>query len=250
MQQSKQNQRRKNDRRDPTHIKPKFKEQRQQEVICNPLRALNQKQAEYIRLIETKPCIIATGFAGSSKSYIPTVMAADAYKLGTINKIIITRPAISTSKTVGFTSGDFSTKMRMWLGGVVPILKERLGPMLDIALEHEDISFIPLEVIKGMSINDAFIIVEEASDLTKEEVIKIVTRLGKNATLILAGDVRQSELKGESGLVWLVDFVKRHNMQDTFGFIDFNSTSDIVRSESVKQFIINLVRDEKKSSQS
>ena len=224
MQQSKQNQRRKGDRRDPTHIKPKFKEQRQQEVIYNPLRALNQKQAEYIRLIETKPCIIATGFAGSSKSYIPTVMAADAYKLGTINKIIITRPAISTSKTVGFTSGDFSTKMRMWLGGVVPILKERLGPMLDIALEHEDISFIPLEVIK------------------------IVTRLGKNATLILAGDVRQSELKGESGLVWLVDFVKRHNMQDTFGFIDFNSTSDIVRSESVKQFIINLVRDEKKSN--
>lgn len=246
MQQSKQSHRTRGQQRDPSKIKPKFKEQREEEVKLNPLRPLNQKQAQYIRFIETKPCIISTGFAGASKSYIPAVMAADAYKLGTINKIIITRPAISSSRSVGFTSGDFSMKMKMWLGGVVPIFKERLGPMFDIALEHEDIMFVPLEVIKGMSINNAFLIVEEASDLTKEEVIKIVTRLGKESTLVLSGDIRQSELRGDSGLVWLVDFVKRHKMQDTFGFVDFNDTSDIVRSDAVKNFIINLVRDEKK----
>ncbi len=248
VQQVKQHSRRKGDVRDPSHIKPKFKEQRQEEVKSNPLRPLNQKQAEYIRLLETKPIVVATGFPGSSKSYIPAVMAADAYKLGTINKIIITRPAISTSKTVGFTSGDFSTKMKMWLGGVIPVLKDRLGPMLDIAIEHEDITFIPLEVIKGMSINNAFVLVEESSDLTKEEVIKLVTRMGKDSTLVLAGDIRQSELRGESGLVWLVDFISRHKMQDMFGLVDFNDTSDIVRSEAVKKFIINLVRDEKKGN--
>lgn len=246
MQQSKQVQRNKGDRRDSTKVKPKFQEQREQQVRNNPLKALNQKQSTYIKLLEEKPVVVATGFAGTSKTYIPTVLAADLYKIGKINKIIITRPAISSSASVGFTTGDFKTKMSMWLGAVVPIFKERLGAMFDIALEKGDIEFVPLEVIKGMSINNAYMIVEEASDLTKEEIIKIVTRMGKDSVLVLAGDIRQSELRGDSGLVWLTNFIDRHNMHDTFGWIDFNSTDDIVRSDAVKRFIINLTRDEKK----
>ncbi len=246
MQQSKQNHRTRGQQRDPSKIKPKFKEQREEEIKLNPLRPLNQKQAQYIKLLQEKPVVVATGFAGTSKSYIPTVMAGDAYKLGTINRIIVTRPAVSSSKSVGFTSGDFSTKMTMWLGGVVPILKERLGPMFDIALEKGDIEFMPLEVVKSISVSNAFFLVEEASDLTKDEVIKLITRMGKDSTLVLAGDIRQAELKGESGLVWLANFIQRHDMNDVFGFIDFNETNDIVRSDAVRKFIVNLVRDEKK----
>lgn len=246
MQQSKQQYRKKGERRDSTKIKPKFQEQREAAVKHNPIKPLNQKQASYMKMIESKPVVIATGYAGTSKTFLPTSMAADLYKVGKINKIIITRPAISSSASVGFTTGDFKMKMQMWLGAVVPIFKERLGAMFDIALEKGDIEFVPLEVIKGMSVNNAFMLVEEASDLTKEEVIKIVTRLGKDSTLVLAGDVRQSELRGESGLVWLTNFINRHSMHDTFGWIDFDSTDDIVRSDAVKRFIINLVRDEKK----
>lgn len=246
MQQSKQVQRNKGDRRDSSKVKPKFQEQRNESVRANPLRPLNQRQATYIKLLEDKPVVVATGFAGTSKTYIPTAMAADLYKLGKINKIIITRPAVSTSASVGFTTGDFKMKMSMWLGAVVPIFKERLGAMFDIALEKGDIEFVPLEVIKGMSVNDAFMIVEEASDLTKDEIIKIITRMGKDSVLVLAGDIRQSELNSGSGLLWLTSFIERHNMEDTFGWIDFNSTDDIVRSDAVKRFIINLVRDEKR----
>ena len=92
----------------------------------------------------------------------------------------------------------------------------------------------------------SLIIVEEASDLTKEEVIKLVTRLGKNARMTFAGDLRQAELKGDSGLHWLVKFVERHNLSANFGFVDFNDVNDIVRSDAVKQFITCLLRDEKK----
>ena len=247
MQQSPQKQRMKGSKRDSTQIKPKFLEQREEQVKANPLKALNQKQATYIKYLEDRPVVVATGFAGTSKTYIPAVMAADAYKLGRINKIIVTRPAISSSKSVGYTSGDFTEKMSMWLGAVVPIFKERLGnAMYEIAIAQGDIEFVPLEVVKGMSINDAFMLCEESSDLTKDEVIKLITRMGRNSTLVLAGDVRQTELKGDSGLVWLTNFIERHNMQDTFGWIDFNSTDDIVRSDAVKRFIINLVRDEKR----
>ena len=245
MQQQNTRKRTKDTPRDSTKIKPKFQEQRQEEVKLNPLRPLNAKQKYYMELLETKSVVIATGLPGTSKSFLPTAMAADKFKVGEISKIMVTRPAISTSKSLGFFSGSVSEKLATWLMPVIQILKSRLGvAMYDIALARGDIEFVPLEVVKGLSINDAWLLCEESSDLTKEEVIKLITRMGKNSTLVLAGDVRQSELRGESGLSWLVDFVKRRNLSENFGFVDFNETGDIVRSDAVKQFIIALMKDE------
>ena len=251
MQQSPRSKRIKGEPRDPSRIKSKFLDQRNEQISANPLKPLNQKQAQYIKLLEEKPVVVATGFAGTSKTYIPTVMAADMFRQGKINKIIITRPAISNSKSVGYTTGDFTEKMSMWLGAVVPIFKERLGDAaFEIAIERGDIEFVPLEVVKGMSINNAFMMCEESSDLTKDEVVKLVTRMGKNSTLVLAGDIRQSELKGDSGLTWLTKFLDRHhNLQSSFGWIDFDDVNEIVRSDAVKQFIVALTRDERKGIQ-
>lgn len=246
MQQAPRKQRQKGEKRNPEHIKPKFMEQRKEQIIANPLKPLNQKQAQYIKLLEEKPIVVAAGYAGTSKTYIPTVMAADLFKLGKIKKIIITRPAISASKSVGFFTGSSTEKMSVWLMPVVSILRERLGAAYDIALADGDIEFAPLEVVKGYSVNDAWLICEESSDLTKDEVIKLITRMGKNSKLVLAGDIRQSELKHDSGLAWLTKFIPRHNLDELFGFIDFNSTDDIVRSDAVKRFLIALVRDERK----
>ena len=232
--------------RDGTKIKEKFLEQREEAVKAKALVPMNDRQREYIALLNDKPVVVATGFAGTSKTYIPTVMAADLYKLGKINKIIVTRPAISSSMSVGFTSGDFTTKMKSWLGAVLPIFKERLGlAMMDLAIANTDIEFIPLETVKGLSLNNTWLLVEESSDLTKEEVVKLVTRMGKNSKLVLSGDIRQSELRGDSGLVWLTNFLDRHDhLSRNFGYIDFNSTDDIVRSNAVRDFIIAMVKDE------
>lgn len=229
-------------------VKEKFLEQRQEAVKAKPLVPMNARQQQYIDLLNEKPIVVATGLAGTSKTYVATVMAADLYKLNKIQKIIITRPAISSSKSVGYTSGDFTQKMMMWLGSVIPILKERLGQAaLDLAISTQDIEFVPLETVKGLSLNNTWLLVEESSDLTKEEVIKLVTRMGKNSKLVLSGDIRQSELREESGLVWLTNFISRHpHLSKNFGHIDFDSTDDIVRSSAVKDFIICLMRDEKK----
>lgn len=227
-------------------VKEKFAEQRKERVQSKPIVPLNAKQRTYLDLLEDKSVIIATGYAGTSKTYLPTAKAADLYKLGEIHKIYITRPAISESKSVGYFKGSELEKMSVWLNSVIPVLKERLGSAeLEIALASKDIEFIPLEVLKGMSINDAWLLVEESSDLTKEEVIKLITRMGKNSKLVLSGDIRQSELNKGLGLAWVADFVKRHNLSN-FGFVDFDDVNDIVRSEAVKQFIVALVRDEKK----
>lgn len=231
-------------------VKDKFLDERKVKIQSKPLVPMNDRQREYIQLIEDKPVVIATGFAGTSKTYIPTVLAADLYKLNQIEKIYITRPAVSSSKSVGYNKGTFLEKLTPWLGGVIPIFQERLGkPEFEISLEAEDITFVPMETIKGMSINNAWLLVEEASDLTKDELIKIITRMGKNSKLIISGDVRQSELNSGSGMLWLIDFVKRHNLSKNYGFIDFNDVNDIVRSSAVKEFIVAMVRDEKKGMQ-
>lgn len=226
-------------------IKDKFVEQRKERVNAKPIVPLNAKQKLYMELLEDKTVIIATGYAGTSKTYLPTAKAADLYKLGQIQKIYITRPAVSGSKSVGYFKGTEIEKMSVWLNSVIPIFKERLGAAeFEIALASKDIEFVPLEVIKGMSINDAWVLVEESSDLTKEEVIKLVTRMGRNSKLVLSGDIRQSELNKGLGLAWVADFVKRHNLSN-FGFVDFNDVNDIVRSDAVRQFIVALVRDER-----
>lgn len=247
MQQHRKTRKEKAESGDRRVVKPKFMEQREEAVKAKPLVPMNKRQQEYIDLLKEKPVVIATGYAGTSKTYIPTVMAADLYKLNQIQKIIITRPAVSTSKSVGYFKGTAEEKLAVWLNSVIPIFKERLGAaMFTLALETQDIEFVPLEVIKGMSINNAWVLCEESSDLTKDEVIKLVTRMGKNSKLVLSGDIRQSELKGDSGLSWVSKFVQRHNLSSNFGFIDFNDVNDIVRSDSVKQFIVALVRDERK----
>lgn len=229
-------------------VKEKFLEERKQKIANKPLVPMNQRQKEYIQLLEDKPIVIATGYAGTSKTYIPTVMATDLFMTNQIEKIIITRPAVSTSKSVGFFKGTDIEKMSVWLQSVLPIFNERLGSAaLEIALASKDIEFIPLEVVKGMSINNAWVLVEEASDLTRDEVIKMVTRMGKNSKLVLAGDVRQAEIKEGSGLAWVTEFVQRHNLSKNFGFVSFDDVNDIVRSEAVKDFIVALVRDEREA---
>lgn len=248
MQEKKPTRRQKSDIGTRRVVKDKFMEQREDSVKSKPLIPMNERQKQYIAALNEKPIVVATGYAGTSKTYIPTVMAADLYKLNQISKIIVTRPAVSSSKSVGYTTGDFSQKMMMWLGSVIPILKERLGSaMLDLAISSQDIEFVALETVKGLSLNNTWLLVEESSDLTKEEVIKLITRMGKNSKLVLSGDIRQSELKEESGLVWLTNFISRHpHLNKNFGYIDFDSTDDIVRSSAVKDFIIALVRDEKR----
>jgi len=232
-------------------IQDKFLVEREVQVKSKALVPMNDRQREYIEELKEKQIVVATGLAGTSKSYIPAVMAADLYKLGKIKKIMLTRPAISNSQTLGFFKGSEAEKLGIWLGSVLPIFKERLGiGMFDIAVAKQDISFIPLEVVKGLSLDDTWFICEEASDLTKDEVIKLVTRLGKDSHLTLAGDIRQSELKHDSGLVWLSGFLKRNkNLDYNFGFVDFESTDHIVRSKTVKEFMISVLREESKTKQ-
>tara|TARA_R110000803_G_scaffold13482_9_gene37920 strand:- start:6021 stop:6773 length:753 start_codon:yes stop_codon:yes gene_type:complete len=204
------------------------------------IRPLNDKQTNYMYSINGNPLTIATGYAGTSKTYLPTAIACDMLKLKQIEKIILTRPNVSDSKSLGFFGGDLNEKMKNWLLPVLDVMVERLGAgMVDYCIAKGKIEFVPLEVIKGRSFNEAFIIADEAEDLTYAEVKKIITRLGQNSKMVLAGDITQKDLRCESGLSIALEMAK-NNPDLNCGWVDFDSPSDIVRSETVKKWILGF----------
>lgn len=223
--------------------KGKFLEER---INTTPLKPLNELQAEYIRLINTKKCVVATGLAGTSKTYIPTVMACDKIRTGEINKIYLTRPNISNSKSLGYFSGSVVDKMSFWLLPILSTMYDRLGKnVVDLMIKSGDIQFVPLETIKGMSFGKGtFILADEAEDLTVDEAKSILTRQG-GGTMVLAGDLEQSALKINSGLAMIKNMVEKHPELAAYtGFVDFCRPSDIVRSPECKAWIMALRREE------
>ena len=149
------------------------------------------------------------------------------------------------------THNSKDEKMSIWLAPVLSTVKQYLNSgVTEIAIKKEDIIFYPLEIIKGLSLGSTvegrrmFFIVDEAEDLTIDEVKKIITRVGKNCTLVLAGDITQSELKENSGLKWLINFYEKYDLKG-FYHVDFNDVNDIVRSDTVKSFITALQRETK-----
>lgn len=238
----------KEDLHEGKHIKDKFVEQRIQTINSKPIKPMNAKQKHYIDLINNPDCglILATGWAGTSKTFLPTSIACDWLRTGKIEKIVFTRPNISNSKSLGFFGGSLVEKMSNWLMPVMDILKDRLGSAaLELHIKHGDIVFMPLEVVKGYSANSCFFICDEAEDLTVEEAKKLVTRQGQNCKMVLAGDISQSELKERSGLKFITEMARKYDNLE-LGLVDFNEVSDIVRSDQVKQWIIAFNKEESK----
>lgn len=220
----------------------KHEERKKDRVAQRPLIPMNDLQKEYIHNCRTLPVNIAMGFAGSSKTYVPTRIAIEKLLLGEIKRIAIVRPAVSDSKSLGFFAGDKITKCKNWILPVLDTMNEFLGSnYVDYLIENDVILPLPLETIKGMSLKDCFIIVDEAEDLTPKEFVKCVTRIGENSTMVFAGDILQVDIKGENGLQVAAEMAEEDPTLN-WGVVNFDRPSDIVRSEAAKNAILALRR--------
>lgn len=221
-------------------IKEKFLEKRKLEIANKPVLPLNERQAEYFQAIKEKDIIIATGYAGTSKTYVATCLAADAYRLGACKKIVLTRPAISDSQSLGYFGGDKNSKVLNWIMPMLSVLYERMGKdVVDEAIADGNIQLQPLETIKGMSYGKGtWVIADEVQDCKISEIKSIVTRNG-GCKMVLCGDIRQSALSSGSGLAIFAGIVDRNpRLQETITHIDFDLHEHIVRSRACKDMII------------
>lgn len=227
------------------YISEKHKQQREEYIKQNPIVPLNPKQRRYMELLDEKKCIIATGFAGTSKTYIPTAIFADLYRTGKLKKIVLIRPAVSNSKSLGYFAGTIEQKSSVWLAPVIDVLYKRLGrPAALQAIANGDIEFVPMETVKGRSFDeDTAVIVTEAEDCTKEEIMSLLTRQN-GCKMVIEGDVRQSALREESGLKLAIDLYSKHkSLQETMGLINFDDVQDIVRSRECREWIKVFVKE-------
>lgn len=208
-----------------------------------PLKPKNKLQSKYLQAIESHPIVIATGFPGTGKTYIPVRYAATLFKQNHIQNIILTRPNVSSSTSLGYFKGTKDEKMLQWLAPVLGALRDAMSPGEIGYWTKEDvgrIQFCPLEVIKGVSWKNSFVIIDEAEDCTFKELRAILTRIGTNTTVVLCGDTNQTDLPSSGLIEFLQLYENDPSLQEYVSHVDFNDVGSIVRSEACRQLVLSF----------
>lgn len=197
---------------------------------------LNDNQGLYIKALKESRQIIVLGPSGTGKTFVAATFAANLYLQKAIDKIIITRPAVSVGKTLGSLPGDIGEKYGPWLSPVISVLEEVLGKgVVETGIKNGNIILAPLEYMRGSSFNNAFVLADECQNLDVSQFKMLVTRMGENCTLVMNGDIKQSDIKEQSGLSKAIHLAKKYNIDAAI--IEF-TIDDVVRSDLCKQWLV------------
>jgi len=200
-----------------------------------PILPRNENQRSYLEALKKSSQVIALGPSGTGKTWIPVTFACNLYLGRKIDKIILTRPAVSVGKSLGSLPGDMGEKYGPWLSPLLSVMEEQMGKgVVETSVKNGNIRMAPLEYMRGSSFNDAFVICDEAQNLTIEELKMLTTRIGENCTFVLSGDIRQSDIKQQSGLSKAIHLAKKYQMD--IPIIEF-TLDDVVRSDICKQWV-------------
>ena len=178
------------------------------DVVCitakgKPIKAKTVGQQKYMRAIEKNTVTIGVGPAGTGKTYLAVAAAVAAFRERTVNRIVLTRPAVEAGERLGFLPGDLQTKVDPYLRPLYVALYDMLGPeTFQKYQERGSIEVAPLAYMRGRTLDDSFIILDEAQNTTSEQMKMFLTRLGFGSKIVITGDVTQIDLPGDktSGL--------------------------------------------------
>lgn len=199
------------------------------------LEPLNDNQKLYLQALSNSDQVIVCGYSGTGKTYIAATYAANLYASHVVDKIVITRPVVSVGKDLGYFPGTLDEKMMPWVAPVLEVLVAQLGKgTVETAIKNGNIEVAPLSTMRGRSFKNTFIILDEASNTTVAEMMMFLTRVGKGCKVVINGDVRQQDIKEQSGLSKVFHLIKKYNMP--IPIVEFQ-VEDIVRSDFVKEWI-------------
>ena len=195
----------------------------------------NTNQQSYLDALKTSDQVIVFGPAGTGKTYCVATFAANQYHLKNVHKIVITRPHVAVGKDIGYLPGTLSEKCEPWALPVIDVLEKHLTKgVVETGLKNQNIEVAPLALMRGRSFEDTFVIVDEAQNITLQELKMLVTRIGEGSKLVLNGDVQQSDLKEADGLTKLVHYTKKYMLP--IPIIEF-TIDDVVRSDICREWI-------------
>ena len=205
-------------------------------------RTLGQKR--YVKAMRENTVVFAVGPAGTGKTYLAMAMAVVALKNKEVERIILTRPAVEAGENLGFLPGDLQNKVDPYLRPLYDALYEFLGGEAFARLsERGVIEVAPLAYMRGRTLSDAYIVLDEAQNCTQEQMKMFLTRFGENARVVVTGDITQIDLPKEkkSGLVHCIDVLK-----DIDGIsVQYLTHKDVVRHTLVQSIIRAYERYEK-----
>ena len=220
------------------------------DVICisakgKPIKAKTLGQKKYVDAIMNKTVTLAIGPAGTGKTYIAVAAAVAAFRAKSVNRIILTRPAVEAGERLGFLPGDLQSKVDPYLRPLYDALFELLGAdTYNKYFERGNIEVAPLAYMRGRTLDDSFIILDEAQNTSREQMKMFLTRLGFGSKIVITGDITQIDLPPDktSGL--------RDAMRVLEGIPDIAicmlTSADVVRHELVSKIIEAYEKHEKK----
>lgn len=201
-----------------------------------PIRCKTAGQRKYVDSMRKNDVVFGIGPAGTGKTYLAMAMAVSAFKKKEIEKIILTRPAVEAGEKLGFLPGDLKMKVDPYLRPLYDALNDLMGyETYTKLIEREAIEIAPLAYMRGRTLNNAYIILDEAQNTTREQMKMILTRMGTNSKMVVNGDNTQLDLPDgkKSGLVDAAHVLRGI---DGIGFV-YLTAADVVRHELVMKII-------------
>lgn len=204
---------------------------------ARPIRARTVNQQKLVDDYDTNDLLFAIGPAGSGKTYTAIALAVRAFKNKEVKRIILTRPAVEAGENLGFLPGDLKEKLDPYLRPLYDALMDMIHPRkLAELIENGIIEIAPLAYMRGRTLDNAFVILDEAQNTTINQLKMFLTRMGKNARFIVTGDTTQIDLKpkSKSGLIQAMKILKGIK---GISIVEFDER-DIIRHHLVK-YIVN-----------
>lgn len=201
-----------------------------------PIKCKTVGQKKYVDLMKKKTITFGVGPAGTGKTYLAVAIAVNEFKAKKVEKIILTRPAVEAGEKLGFLPGDLQEKVNPYLRPLYDALQEMFGSeTFAKMMERGSIEIAPLAYMRGRTLSNAYVILDEAQNTTKEQIKMFLTRLGENSKMVITGDLTQIDLpKGlTSGLKHAVKILKDI---DDIGIIKLNER-DVVRHPLVQKIV-------------
>ena len=201
-----------------------------------PVKAKTAGQKKYVDAIKDNTVVFGVGPAGTGKTYLAVALAVDALRKKTVSKIILTRPAVEAGERLGYLPGDLQSKIDPYLRPLYDALYDMLGSETCMKyIERGTIEVAPLAYMRGRTLSDSFIILDEAQNTTREQMKMFLTRLGFNSKIIVTGDITQTDLPEgkQSGLVEALRILRGIDGINLHYFTE----KDVVRHRLVQRII-------------
>ena len=195
-----------------------------------------QQQSELYHQLKHNNLLVALGPAGTGKTFTVATQAAQWLVAGDIDKVILTRANVPTGKSLGAIPGTLAEKLEPWVMPMTDVLRRQMGRgYYEHAMSKGKIETVALETVRGRSFDNAVILVDEAQQLTMDEIKAITTRIGENAVLVLMGDPNQTDLKNKTGFVQFIRLLDSYEPPRTC-VVEFEM-DDIVRSDTCANMV-------------